>query len=289
MDATVEKLALAAETKVAALRRSPLAYFLLSALAGIYVGFGIVLIFAIGAPLSAAGSPFVKAVMGAAFGIALSLVIFAGSELFTGNNLFLTLGVLTGRSRLRDLWLLWAWCFAGNLAGSLLLAWLVAQSGVLSADPQQAFILKTVSTKMTLPFWPLFARGVLCNWLVCLAVWCAARTQSESARLVMIFWCLFAFIGAGFEHSVANMTLLGIGLFLPHAAPVSWAGFGANLLPVTLGNVVGGAGFVAGVYWLASPVRRFALPVSAKAPSEPARMPELAAPVSSAVPAASAA
>jgi nitrite transporter len=259
MDPTVEKIALAASGKAVALRRSPLAYFILSALAGIYVGFGIVLIFAIGGPLSAANSPFTKVVMGASFGIALSLVIFAGSELFTGNNLVMTLGALTGRSSLMDLSVLWALCFLGNLAGSLLLAWLVAQSGIFSADPQLAFVLKTAATKMTLPFWPLFVRGVLCNWLVCLAVWCAQRAQSETGRLVMIFWCLFAFIGAGFEHSVANMTLLGIGLFLPHADPISWSGFVANLVPVTLGNVVGGAGFVAGLYWLSSPVKRFAI------------------------------
>src|ERR671936_640585 len=131
MDPTVEKIAVAAESKAAALRRAPLSYFVLSALAGVYVGFGIVLIFAIGAPLSAANSPLTKAVMGASFGIALSLVIFAGSELFTGNNLFMTLGVLTGRSRLADLSLLWLLSFAGNLAGSLLLAFLIVQAGVL--------------------------------------------------------------------------------------------------------------------------------------------------------------
>ena len=269
MDPTIEKLALAAESKAAALRRAPLGYFVLSALAGAYVGFGIVLIFAIGAPLSAAGSPLTKTVMGASFGVALSLVLFAGSELFTGNNMFMAAGVLTGRSRAADLALLWGWCFLGNLAGSLLLAWLVAQSGVLSADPQSAFVLKTAAAKMTLPPWQLFVRGVLCNWLVCLAVWCAQRAQSETARLILIFWCLFAFIGAGFEHSVANMTLLGIGLFLPHADPVSWAGFAANLVPVTLGNVLGGAVFVAGLYWLASPVRRFStLPLPAPVPAD---------------------
>ena len=103
MDPTVEKIAVAAAGKAMAMRKSPLGYFILSALAGIYVGFGIVLIFAIGAPLSAAGSPLTKVVMGASFGIALSLVIFAGSELFTGNNLFMTVGVLTGRSKVLDL------------------------------------------------------------------------------------------------------------------------------------------------------------------------------------------
>ncbi|HEX2033697.1 MAG TPA: formate/nitrite transporter family protein [Chloroflexota bacterium] len=263
MDSTIEKVALAAEAKVAASRRAPWSYLVLSALAGMYVGAGIVLIFAIGAPLSAASSPFTKAVMGASFGIALSLIVFAGAELFTGNNLILTVGVLTGRTGVADLGRLWLLCFAGNLLGSVLLGWLVVQSGVLSGDPQRTFVLNTVATKMTLPFWPLFARGVLCNWLVCLAVWMAQRTQSETARLILIFWCLFAFIGAGFEHSVANMTLLSIGLFLPHEAPVTWGGFVANLVPVTLGNVVGGAGFVAAMYWLASPVRRF----SAAAPA----------------------
>ncbi|HEY3109130.1 MAG TPA: formate/nitrite transporter family protein [Chloroflexota bacterium] len=265
MDPTVEKIAVAAESKAATMRRSPLGYFVLSALAGVYVGFGIVLIFAIGAPLSAAGSPLTKAVMGASFGIALSLVIFAGSELFTGNNLFMTVGVLTGRARLLDLGALWLLCFVGNLLGSLLLAWLVVQSGVMSTDPQQAFVLSTTTTKMNLPFGTLLVRAILCNWLVCLGVWCAQRTQSETARLVMIFWCLFAFIGAGFEHSVANMTLLGIGLFLPHGPAIDWAGLVANLAPVTLGNVIGGVVFVAGAYWLASPVRRFASPPSSAA------------------------
>jgi nitrite transporter NirC len=266
MDPTIERMASASEAKVDALRRSPFGYFVLSALAGVYVGFGIVLIFAIGAPLAAAQSPLTKAVMGASFGVALSLVIFAGSELFTGNNLILTVGVLTGRSRLAQLGLLWGWCFLGNLAGSLLLAWLVVQSGVLAGDPQRGFVLQTVGTKMTLPFWPLVARGILCNWLVCLAVWCAIRAQSETARLVLIFWCLFAFIGAGFEHSVANMTLLGVGLFLPHDAPITWAGFARNLSAVTLGNVIGGALFVGGLYWLTSPVRRL-VPAPADAPA----------------------
>jgi nitrite transporter NirC len=272
MDPTVEKVAVAADGKAAMMRRSPLGYFVLSLLAGVYVGFGIILIFAIGAPLSAAGSPLTKTVMGASFGIALSLVIFAGSELFTGNNMFMAIGVLTGRSKLVDLGALWALCFVGNLAGSLLLAWLVVQSGVLSADPQQTFVLNTATTKMSLPFTTLFVRGILCNWLVCLAVWCAQRTQSESARLVMIFWCLFAFIGAGFEHSVANMTLLGVGLFLPHGAAIDWVGFVANLVPVTLGNVVGGVAFVGGAYWLASPVRRFAPAASAAEPAPANRL-----------------
>jgi nitrite transporter NirC len=92
----------------------------------------------------------------------------------------------------------------------------------------------------------------LCNWLVCLAVWLAVKIKSETARLIMIFWCLFAFIGSGFEHCVANMTLLSMGLLLPHGAEISLAGLGHNLTWVTLGNIVGGALFVGMAYWFAA-------------------------------------
>ncbi len=190
---------------------------MLSALAGAYVGLGIVLIFAIGAPLQAAGSGATKAVMGASFGVALTLVIFAGSELFTGNNLVMSVGLLSRtvngggahpgvdrqlRRQPRSARCSWRWP--------------PRASGVLSKAPAKDFVLGVVAAKMAAPAGELFFRGVLCNALVCLAVWMGIRTKDETARLVLIFWCLFAFIGAGFEHSVANMTLLGIGLFLPH-------------------------------------------------------------------------
>ena len=251
-EASVTAAAEAARTKAEYLRRHPAGYLVLSALAGVYVGFGIVLIFAIGAPLLAAGSPAARLAMGASFGVALSLVVFAGAELFTGNNMVMTIGVLRGTTSSRALAAIWLLSFIGNLAGSLALAWLVARSGVLGSAPHLAVVEKTVAAKMGLSFSELFLRGVLCNWLVCLGVWTAMRSQSEAGKLVMIFWCLFAFIGAGFEHSVANMTLLGIGLMQPHGDTVSVAGFVHNLVPVTLGNVVGGALFVGGAYWLAN-------------------------------------
>jgi nitrite transporter NirC len=249
---TLEIVARAASAKAAYLREKPHGYLILSALAGVYVGFGIVLIFAIGAPLSAAGSPFLKFIMGASFGIALSLVVVAGSELFTGNTMVMTVGAVRRAISPAALANSWVLSFTGNLAGSLALAWVVAQSGALAGAPQADFIQKVAMAKMTLPFEDAFFRGVLCNWLVCLAVWSAMRQQSEAGKLIMIFWCLFAFIGAGFEHSVANMTLFGIALFQPHADPVNWSGFVHNLVPVTLGNILGGAFFVGGAYLLAN-------------------------------------
>jgi len=247
---TIAAAAAAARAKAGLLRQGPLQYLILSALAGAYVGLGIVLIFAIGAPLQAAGSGATRAVMGASFGVALTLVIFAGSELFTGNNLIMTVGTLSRTVTGGALTRVWVASFLGNLIGSLLLALATAGSGVLSRAPAKEFVLGVVAAKMAAPASELFFRGVLCNALVCLAVWMGMRTKDETARLVLIFWCLFAFIGAGFEHSVANMTLLGIGLFLPHdPALVSWAGFARNLTFVTLGNVVGGVLLIALPYW----------------------------------------
>src|SRR5947209_7194985 len=102
----------------------------------------------------------------------------------------------------------------------------------------------------------LFWRAVLANWLVCLGVWMAARVKSESARILLIWWCMFTFITSGFEHSIANMCGLMLGLLLPHGETITWAGYAYNLGLATVGNVVGGAVFVAGVYWLGSPTAR---------------------------------
>src|SRR5215212_11564378 len=113
----VQAVSIAAQKKVELLNRSLPRYLVLAALAGAYVGLGIALIFAIGAPLSAANSPFLKVVMGASFGVALTLVIFAGSELFTGNAMVLTIGALTGRSSWMQLGSVWAWSYVGNLVG----------------------------------------------------------------------------------------------------------------------------------------------------------------------------
>jgi len=261
---TIDSLAEIAERKEANLIRSFASHLILSMLAGMYVGVGIILIFSIGAPLAAADSPFTKLAMGASFGVALTLVIFAGAELFTGNNMIFTLSTLKGRTRLAALGKNWLWTWIGNLLGSALLAYIVIKAGTFDAPVFRDFVLKASATKMNLSFLQLFLRGILANWLVCLAIWQAAKTKSDAAKLGLIFWCLFAFIAAGFEHSIANMTLLSMGLLLPHGADVTLTGFARNLAATTLGNIVGGCLFVAFPYWLAS-VEGFRLKRSAKA------------------------
>jgi nitrite transporter NirC len=236
--------------KTAFLKNNPLGYFIASMLAGLYVGLGIILIFSVGAPFAAAGSPAVKLVMGASFAIALTLVVFAGSELFTGNTMYLTFSGLARQTRIGDLLNIWAVSWVGNLVGSLAVAWLVVASG--SIDHAFPMIGNVTAAKMSVAPAALIGRGLLCNLLVCLALWTAGRTRSDAAKIMLIGLCLFAFIGSGFEHSIANMSLLGIGLFAQAGEGISWGGYFYNLLWVTLGNIIGGAVVLAGAYHLAS-------------------------------------
>lgn len=229
--------------KINFLRRNPLGYILASVLAGIYVGFGILLIFSIGGQL--AGAPYTKLVMGMSFGIALSLVVLAGAELFTGNNFVMTSGMLQKKVTLQQSLKLWAVCYVGNWIGSIVVATVFFATGLGNQPQIEAFIVTAAAGKMTAGMLPLFCRGVLCNILVCLAIWCGFRCKSETGKLIMIFWCLFAFITIGLEHSIANMTLFTAALWLDTTGAITLSGYAYNLVFVTLGNMVGAIVFLA--------------------------------------------
>lgn len=247
----INKLSAAAEKKVNLLKDSKPKYLVASSMAGVYVGFGILLIFTIGGLLSAAGSPATRIVMGMSFGIALSLVLMAGSELFTGNNMIMTVGALEKKVTWTGVLKVWLYSYIGNFAGSVLIAAMFVQSGLAKGDTAK-FILKISEAKMSAPFMELFFRGILCNMLVCLAIWCFFKLKEEAAKLIMVFWCLFAFITSGYEHSIANMTLLSTALMIPHQAGVSLSGLAYNLAASSLGNMVGGAVFIGAAYWYVS-------------------------------------
>lgn len=243
---TLEKLVALALFKRDTLNKSAMRYFVLSMLAGFYVGLGIILILTIGGQMGA--DPIRKTLMGASFGIALSLVIMAGSELFTGNNMIMAAGSLDGKVKWFDTIRVWLWSWFGNWAGSILVALLFVLSG-LASGTTGAFTTTVAAAKMSGSAVHLFFQGFLCNILVCLAVLCGVKLKEETARLIMIWWCLFAFITSGFEHSVANMTLLTIGMFTGSGAEVSLAGYFYNLGIVSIGNLVGGALIMGGGYW----------------------------------------
>lgn len=238
---TLEKLTVAAKNKVNLLNSSRLKYIVSSAFAGLYVGIGILLIFTIGGLLTSANSPMTKIMMGVSFAIALSLVVMTGSELFTGNNMVMTAGTLNKGTSTKDLLRVWSYSFVGNLLGSLLVAGLFVGTGLVNKGAVMEFFATTSLAKASLPFMDLFFRGVLCNILVCVAVMCSFRTNDDTAKLIIIFMCLFAFITSGFEHSVANMTIFGVALFSSAIKGATLMGAIYNLFVVTLGNIAGGA------------------------------------------------
>lgn len=253
----IEALVESAVKKKEKMNESLPRYFVSAMMAGAYVGLAIILIFSIGAPLAAEKSPYQMMLMGMSFGLALTLVVFAGSELFTGNNMFFTISTLARRTTVGDTAKNWTLVFLGNLAGAVLLCLLIVGSGLFKSAAPEHFIFAASAKKMSAPVTELFFRGILCNWLVCLALWMANRTKEDIAKLVLLWWCLYAFIASGYEHSVANMTLLSLSLLLPnHPEAITLAGWVHNMVPVTLGNMVGGAVFVGTAYWFVSPLRR---------------------------------
>lgn len=245
---TKDALSNAAVKKAGFLKKSLGRYLVASSWAGTFVGLGIILIMVVGSFGASIGSPFTKMLMGLSFGIALSLVIMAGSELFTGNNLIMTVGALDKKVSWMDAIKVWLASYAGNFIGSFIIGGLFVMTSI-SGTGVGDFVLKVAEAKMTGAFFPLLVKGILCNLLVCLAVLCSVKMKSESGKLIMIFWCLFAFITAGFEHSIANMTIFAIGLLMPHPETVTVAGMFANLIPVTIGNFIGGAIMLGATYF----------------------------------------
>ena len=224
-----------AVTKASQVKRLP-RYLLSSALAGAFVGVAVVLLVSVSAPLVASGNAAAKLVQGAVFGVALTLVVFAGAELFTGNAMYMLQGLVGRKVKGRDLGAVWAASLAGNVVGSIGFAALVHGAGTL-AGPGEQLVATVTDAKHTLAGPQLLWRSVLCNLLVCLALWMAGRTKSDAAKLVVLWWALLAFIASGFEHSVANVTIFALGVFEGSA---TWGELARNLLWTVPGNVVGG-------------------------------------------------
>jgi formate/nitrite transporter len=207
-----------------------------------------------------------RALAGAVFGIGLMLVLIAGAELFTGNCLIIA-GVLDGKVTLLKMLVNWLVVYAGNFAGALCIAFFMNMSGLFSGGDGLlgGMTIKIAAGKTALPFWPAFVLGVLCNWIVCLAVWVSYATKELPGKLLASFFVIFLFVTSGFEHSIANMYYVPAGIFAKTNAvwaaasgvpasrleALNWGNFlTKNLFPVTLGNIAGGSGMVGVLYWL---------------------------------------
>ncbi|KZX13902.1 formate/nitrite transporter family protein [Methanobrevibacter oralis] len=225
---------------------------LLSFLAGAYIAFGGLLAEVANAGMLDAGAPLglSKFVFGAVFPVGLIIVVLAGSELFTGNIMFMTMGVLDGQSSIGGLAKNWVFSWVFNFVGAIFVAFVLAYLSGIATDPViSAGAIKVASAKVGLSWDQAFLRAIGCNWLVCLAVWLANASDDIIGKIFGIWFPIMAFVCIGFEHSVANMFFIPLGMFLG-AEGVNWSTMIINnLIPVSLGNIVGGAIFVGCIYW----------------------------------------
>lgn len=206
-----------------------------------------------------------RCVAGVVFPTGLMLVVLAGGELFTGNTL-MGIALIRGRIDLAAVLRNWIWVYLGNLVGAVFLAHMMAYSGLFNSGDGLlgGVTVRIASGKVSLPFLSAFYLGIMCNWLVCLAVWIAYGAKDMAGKILGIFCPIWLFITSGFEHSVANMYYIPAGI-MAKANPawaaasglparvldeLTWTAFAVdNLVPVTLGNIAGGMILVGMAYW----------------------------------------
>lgn len=187
------------------------------------------------------------------FPVGLIMVVIAGSELFTGNNLII-MSWIKGKIPFRKLLKNWFFVYLGNFIGALLVTILVIYSGAFDSITDS--VIATAVAKSNLGFLEAFIRGILCNFLVCIAIWMAFSAETVNGKVLAVFGPIFLFVLCGFEHSIANMFYgpAGIIVALKNGVLAEGLSIGSfllhNLLPVTLGNIIGGAGIVSLSYYL---------------------------------------
>ncbi len=240
---------------------------LLGFLAGAYIAFGAQLATMVGHDASKfLGVGFAKFLFGSVFSVGLMLVVIGGAELFTGNNL-IVVGVLTKKATWSGLFRNWFWVYIANFIGSIVVVYLMFYTDLWKTNNfgVGTFALKIGLAKVHLTWTEAFTRAILCNWLVCLACWMAISAKDIIGKIFAIYFPIMAFVASGFEHSVANMYFVPMAIMLKGQSPLvlasgvssdmlsglTWNNFIVhNLIPVTLGNIVGGALLVATIYVL---------------------------------------
>jgi len=251
-----KEIAVRVETLGVTKARLPLlTVVVLGVLAGGFIGLGALYFTVVTSDLSL-GFAASRLLGGVTFSLGLILVVVAGAELFTGNNL-LVMAWASYRITTGELLKNWVIVYLANFLGSMGLVLLVFLSGhwQLANGAVGTNAVKIAVAKVALSFPEAFFKGILCNILVCLAIWLAMAARSVGDKILAVIFPISAFVAAGFEHSIANMYFIPLGILLKDRIPVdgaenlSWIGLSSNLLPVTLGNVAGGGVMVALVYY----------------------------------------
>ncbi|SDY02296.1 nitrite transporter NirC [Evansella caseinilytica] len=229
--------------------QSRLAYLLRSVLAGIFVGFGVIIAFKTGNLFYTDGSPLAYPMAAITFGSAIILIAYGGGDLFTGNTFYYTYTSLRKKMLWNEVPKLLTLSYIGNFLGAVLFAILIYFSGLFNDPAVNQFLLSVTERKMNAPWLELFFRGILCNWLVCLAFFIPMTMKNEAAKIFTMVLFVFGFFISGYEHSIANMSTFATSLIINHPETISLSGAIHNLIPVTIGNILGGSLFMGGFYY----------------------------------------
>lgn len=227
-------------------------FIFIAILGGIYIAFGglLYLMVAGGSPTLAAENPgIVKFLGGAMFPIGLIMVTVAGADLFTSDCAAMVLPVMQKQLKFPSLLRIWGLSYLFNFVGAIAVAYFFAyKTGFVTVSPWQEFLHNSVYVKTHSSFFTVFLKGIGANWLVCLGAWMGFAGKDIISKSIGIWIPVMLFVTMGFEHSIANMFFIPAGIF--SGADVTWTQFGVNnLIPATLGNIVGGAVFVGCAYW----------------------------------------
>ena len=242
----IENLAL---KKLKIYRQSLFRYLLRAMLASMFIGFGVIVAFKTGNYFYLEESPLTYPMAALTFGSAIILIAYGGGDLFTGNTFYFTYTALRKKMRWPEVVRLWAASYSGNILGAAVFAALIYTTGLFADHAVNGFLLSVVEKKMHAPASELFFRAILCNWLVCLAFFIPTTLKGDGPKLFTMMLFVFCFFISGYEHSIANMCTFAIALVLNHPGTISWGGVFHNLIPVTIGNMIGGGFFMAAMYY----------------------------------------
>ena len=241
----VEKLAL---KKQKIFDQSIIKYLLRAILASGFVGFGVIVAFKVGNLFYIEHSPIAYPIAALTFSVAIILIAYAGGDLFTGNTFYFTYTALRGKMSWIKVIQMWVATYGGNLIGALIFAGLLYLTGLFASQDVNGFLMSVAETKMNTPVLQLFFRAILCNWLVCLAFYVPMTLKGDGPKLFIMMLLVFSFFVSGYEHCIANMSTFAVALVVDHPETISIGKAIYNLIPVTLGNMVGGIVFMAFFY-----------------------------------------
>jgi len=242
----VEQLAL---KKQKIFRQSRIRYILRSMLASMFIGFGVIVAFKTGNFFYIEHSPFTYPMAALTFGAAIILIAYGGGDLFTGDTFYYTFAALRKKLQWMEAIKMWILSYIGNTLGATVFALLILTTGLFADESVNSFLLSVVAAKMNTPAMELFFRGILCNWLVCMAFFVPMSLKGDGAKMFAMVLFVFCFFISGYEHSIANMCTFAIALVLNHPGTISYAGVLHNLIPVTAGNIIGGGVLMGVMYY----------------------------------------